>query len=57
MFKLFQTDPKKKLEKEYARKLEEARDAQRAGKIPLFATLTAEAEEIGQRLDALQQGT
>lgn len=57
MFKLFQTDPTKKLEKEYARKLEEARDAQRAGKIPLCATLTAEAEEIGQRLDALQQST
>lgn len=57
MFKLFLTDPKKKLEKEYARKLEQARDAQRAGNIPLFATLTAAAEEIGQRLDALQQGT
>ena len=56
MFKLFQSDPTKKLEKQYARKLEEARDAQRAGKIPLFATLTAEAEEIGQRLDALKQG-
>ena len=54
MFKLFQSDPTKKLEKQYARKLEEARDAQRAGKIPLFATLTAEAEEIGQRLDALK---
>ncbi len=57
MFKLFQSDPKKKLEKQYARKLEEARDAQRAGKIPLFATLTAEAEEIGQRLDALKHGS
>ena len=55
MFKLFQSDPTKKLEKQYARKLEQARDAQRAGKIPLFATLTAEAEEIGQRLDALKQ--
>ena len=55
MFKLFQSDPSKKLEKQYAKKLEEARDAQRAGKIPLFATLTAEAEEIGQRLDALKQ--
>lgn len=55
MFSLFQSDPTKKLEREYARKLEEARDAQRAGKIPLFATLTAEAEEIGQRLDALKQ--
>ena len=55
MFKLFQSDPIKKLEKQHAKKLEEARDAQRAGKIPLFATLTAEAEEIGERLDALRQ--
>ena len=55
MFKLFKSDPIQRLEKEYARKLEEARDAQRAGKIPLFATLTAGAEEIGQRLDALKK--
>ena len=55
MFKLFRTDPTKKLEKQYARKLEEARDAQRRGQIPLYATLSAEAEEIGQRLDALKQ--
>ena len=54
MLKLFQKNPAKKLEKQYASKLEEARDAQRAGKIPLYATLTAEAEEIRQRLDALQ---
>ncbi len=57
MFKLFQTNPTKKLEKQYALKLEEARDAQRAGKIPLFATLTAEAEEIGRQLDAAKQGS
>ncbi len=57
MFKLFQGDPRKKLEKEYARKLEEARNAQRSGKIPLFAQLTAEAEEIGRRLDDLKQGS
>ena len=55
MFNLFKADPAKKLEKEYAKKLEEARDAQRAGKMPLFATLSAEAEEIGQRLDAVKQ--
>ena len=55
MLKLFKTDPKKKLEKQYARKLEEARDAQRSGKIPRFAELTAEAEEIGRELDALRQ--
>ena len=57
MFKLFQANPVRKLEKEYARKLKEALDAQRSGKMPLFATLTAEAEEIGQRLDALKQDT
>lgn len=56
MFDLFKSDPAKKLEKQYARKLEEARDAQRAGKMPLFATLSAEAEEIGERLDALKSG-
>ncbi len=55
MFKLFRSDPTKKLEKQYAQKLEEARDAQRAGKIPLYATLSAEAEEIGQRLDELKK--
>ena len=55
MFKLFQSDPIKKLEKQYAQKLEEARDAQRSGKIPLYATLTAEAEELGKRLDELKQ--
>ena len=47
MFKLFKKDPTKKLEAQYARKLEAALDAQRRGKMPLFATLTAEAEEIG----------
>ena len=55
MFKLFQSDPAKKLEKQYTLKLEAARDAQRAGKIPLYATLTAEAEEIVLRLDALKR--
>lgn len=57
MFQLFQADPIKKLEKQYASKLEAARDAQRAGKMPLFATLTAEAEALGERLDALKQGS
>ena len=56
MFKLFQSDPSKKLEKLCARKLEAARDAQRGGDIRLYAQLSAEAEEIGQRLDELRQG-
>ena len=55
VFNLFKRDPRKKLEKQYADKLEQARDAQRRGKMPLFATLSAEAEAIGQRLDALNQ--
>lgn len=55
MFKLFQSDPLKKLEKEYAQKLEDAMQAQRGGKIPLYAELSAEAEEIGRRLDELKQ--
>ena len=55
MFNLFRSSPTKRLEKSYLKKLEEARDAQRQGKIPLFATLTAEAEELGKQLDALKQ--
>ena len=55
MFNPFKADPKKKLEKQYARKLEEARNAQRAGKMPLFATLSAEAEAIGKELDAIDK--
>lgn len=55
MFKFLQGDPIKKLEKQHAAKLEEARDAQRSGKIPLYATLTAEAEAMADRIDALRQ--
>ena len=55
MFKFLRGDPIKKLEKQYAAKLEEARDAQRSGKIPLYATLTAEAEAMADRIDALRQ--
>ena len=54
MFKLFKADPLPKLEKAYARKLEEARDAQRGGNMPLYASITAEAEEIGKRIDTLK---
>lgn len=55
MLKLFQPDPIKKLEKRYARKLEEAMGAQRRGKVPLYATLSADAEELGRQLDALMR--
>ena len=51
----FKTDPTAKLEKQYARKLEQARDAQRNGKLPAFAELSAEAEALGLKLDAWRQ--
>lgn len=48
-------DPVKQLEKRYGKKMAEAQAAQRAGKIPEFAELTAEAEAIGRELDAARQ--
>lgn len=54
MFGLGKKDPLAKLEKQYRDKLEEARDAQRAGKIPRFAELSAEAEALAERIDALK---
>jgi len=57
VFKRFLSDPRKKLEKEYAKKLEAARDAQRGGDMPLFARLTDEATEIADRLEALKSGS
>lgn len=56
MFKRLRKSPIAKLEREYAEALEKARDAQRQGDMPKFAALTAEAEEIGRRLDALEKG-
>lgn len=54
MLRLFAGDPKKKLEKRYARLLEEAVNLQRAGKIPEHATKTAEAEEVLRQIEALE---
>ncbi|MEM1247334.1 MAG: DUF6435 family protein [Acidobacteriota bacterium] len=53
IMKLFGSNPRKKLEKELRKKLEEAAEAQRAGKIPVFAVLSSEAEELQKQLDAL----
>ena len=55
MFKFFKSNPLDKLQKQYAKKLEEARDAQRRGQIPVYATLTSEAEEIGRQIDDLKR--
>ncbi len=46
-----QANPIKKLEKAYAKKTAEALAAQRAGRMPEFAKLSSEAEELGQKLD------
>lgn len=56
MFGLFKSDPRKKLEKAYAAKLLEARDAQRGGDIKLFAKLTEEAENIVKQIETLPNG-
>ena len=52
--KLFKKDPLKKLRRDYAAKVSAATEAQRSGKIPLFATLTAEAEEMAKEIDRLE---
>ncbi|MEM6531351.1 MAG: DUF6435 family protein [Myxococcota bacterium] len=55
MFGFLKPDPAKKLRSQYARLLEEAQALQRRGDIKGFADKTAEAEEVGKRLDALEQ--
>ena len=55
MFGFLRADPVKKMEKQYAKLLEEARDLQRGGNMPAFAEKSAEAEALGQELDVLRQ--
>jgi len=47
MFGLF----KKDAYKQYSKKLEEAMNAQRNGKMDVYAKLSTEAEEIGKKMD------
>lgn len=54
MFGLFKKDPASDLQKRYDRLMTEARDLQRRGDIQGFATKSAEAETVGQELDALR---
>ena len=44
----------KKLRKEYANLMTQARDLQRTGDIQGFAAKTAEAEELGKQIDAIE---
>ena len=57
MFGLFKSNPRKKLEKEYDRKLLEARDAQRAGKIQEYAILNDEAMAIYAKIQELDKAS
>ncbi len=53
MFGFLRRDPLKLAKKNYAQKLEAARDAQRKGDMALFAELTAESEQIAAEIDRL----
>ena len=55
MFGFLKRDPVKKLEAEYRKVLEEARDLQRNGDIKGFAAKTALAEDLASRVEALKQ--
>jgi molybdenum-dependent DNA-binding transcriptional regulator ModE len=54
MFGFLKSNPIKKLEEQYARKLTEAVEAQRNGKIELYANLTVESEEILKKIEELK---
>ena len=53
MFGLFNSDPSKKLRKQYERLLEEARDLQRSGDLRAYSKKLVEAEEIAKQLEVL----
>ncbi len=55
MFGLFKKDPLKKLQAEYARRLEKARDLQRKGDIKGFAEASSEADQLCQQLEAMEK--
>lgn len=57
MFGLFKKDPARKLEKQYARLMEEAMQLQRGGDIKGYAAKVAEAEEVQQKLEAMQRSS
>ena len=56
MFGMFKKDPVKKLEKEYSRLLEDAMALQRGGDIKGYATKSAEAEAVMDKIIALRDG-
>jgi len=55
MFNIFKPDAKKKYQKEFEAKLTAAVEAQRNGNIELYSKLTAESEEILQKIENLEK--
>ncbi|MFT4769015.1 MAG: hypothetical protein ACI8RN_002155 [Glaciecola sp.] len=54
MFSLFKGSPLKKWQKEHESLLTQAFQAQRNGNIRLYSTLTAEAEALREKIEALK---
>lgn len=54
MFGLFKKDPAKQLQKEYESLLKKAMEVQRGGDIKGYATISAEAEAVLQKIEALR---
>jgi hypothetical protein len=55
MFGLFKSDPRKKLKKQYDKKLEQAMIAQRNGDIKSYSFLSLEAEQLLAQIKAQEQ--
>lgn len=53
MLSFLKKDPKKKLQKLIARKLEQARDVQRSGDIKAYAVMMGEIDELQKQLDSM----
>lgn len=54
MLNWLKSDPRKKLQKAYERRLKDAMLAQRSGDIKTYSLLTEEAEGIYQQIKALE---
>ena len=54
MFGFLKANPVKKLEKEYARLMSKAVDAQRNGNIELYAKLSTEADKILKEIEKIE---
>lgn len=54
MFSFFKKDPIKKLENQYEKLMQEARDIQRSGDLRLYAEKIAAAEALQLKIEALR---